>query len=68
MSRKRVRRRCTDCRRHTKSVTRQCERCRTGRVPAVTAHANGVHVEGLGVLDHQVAIALAHKLADALTP
>lgn len=68
MSRKRVRRRCTRCDRHTKSFTRLCERCRGGWTPTVTREGDGVRIEGLGVLDRQAAIALAHAICDQLTP
>jgi hypothetical protein len=37
-------------------------------VPAVTAIDNGVTVDGLGRLDHAAALALAHRLADCLSP
>ena len=41
---------------------------RTSPVPAVTVVDNGVHVDGLGRLDHAAALALAHRLADCLAP
>jgi hypothetical protein len=41
---------------------------RTSPVPAVTVVDNGVHVDGLGRLDHAAALALAHRPADCLTP
>ena len=37
-------------------------------VPQVTPTDNGVHIDGLGRLDHSAALALAHRLADCLTP
>ena len=41
---------------------------REGRVPVVTVIDNGVEVAGLGRLDHAAALALAHRLADCLSP
>ncbi len=69
MSRQRKRRQCRGCQaKPTRSTTGLCERCRTGRTPAVTRHTDGVHIENLGVLDHQSALALAHAIADLLNP
>jgi hypothetical protein len=37
-------------------------------IPNVTVTDGGVHVDGIGRLDHATALALAHRLADCLTP
>jgi len=37
-------------------------------IPTVSRIAGGVEVDGLGRLDHGAALALAHRLADCLTP
>jgi hypothetical protein len=56
------------CRRWTRSTQRLCDRCKTGRAPDVARDGDGVLLEGIGHLDYAAALALAHKLADALTP
>ena len=59
---------CQGCRRQTRRVTRLCERCETGSAPDVVREGPGIRIRGIGYLDSSAALALAHKIADLLTP
>jgi hypothetical protein len=56
MSRARKKRPCRGCRRPTRGT------------PTVSRDGDDIHVEGLGVLDHQAALVLAWRIADLLAP
>jgi hypothetical protein len=61
---------CSRCRtRETRSATGLCAICRADQVPTVHRGADGlIRVAGDLVLTTHAAVALAHKLADAVTP
>jgi hypothetical protein len=62
----RVHRPCRSCGvNDTRSATGLCSQCRPA--PAVTLQGDVVHIDGLGTISTHAALALAHKLADAVS-